>query len=73
MLATVKTAEVNTWEADMKIQMSVPQLKVRRDAMDLGTKQSIKVCVPVEYYFVTADCGKECLRTVARPGLGGGG
>ena len=30
----------------MKIQMIVPHLTVRKDALDLRTEQRVKVCVP---------------------------
>jgi len=42
-LATVETAEDKTCDTEMKIQMVVPQLRVRKDAMDLRTKKRVKV------------------------------
>jgi len=42
----------------MKVQMIVPQLTVRKDAMDLHTKQRVKSCEPESFTLL--------LQTVAR-------
>jgi hypothetical protein len=50
----------------MKIQMAVPNLTESKCAMDLRTKQRIKVFVPESCDI--ADCGKKCWRGAARQG-----
>jgi hypothetical protein len=62
ILAVVKSCR----SQNMKIQMAVPQLTGRKCAMDLRTKQRVKVCVPES--FDNADCGKKCWRSAARAG-----
>ena len=54
----MKTVEVKTYESEMKIQMIVPQLRARKDALNLRMKQRVKFLVPESFTLL--------LQTVAR-------